>query len=369
MKGKIFIKGEIGGEGVNLIDVVTQVKDQEKASSFDVIIDSQGGNLQTGFEIYDYLKTIEAPVNTIGKNIVASIATVIFMAGQKRSVQKGTEFMIHMPFLPFVENAGKEDLEYLAKEVGRVENKLIDFYSDNLNLDKNAIKPILKNETWLSENQMQALGIVTEPINNRMPVIANFNIKNPKKMNKKEEKTTGAAKSIVKMIANFLAGEVSAKLLYTADDREVNFAELDEDAEVSVGDVATIDGETAEGSVVMADGNTVVFEGGAVVEIIAKEETTEEVIEDKTELENALQELEDAVKKVETLEAEKNQLEVELVAQTKKTSDANNMLKKIQEIQSKIVGKQEKRNVEVPQKKQTLSQRREAAFASIKNNN
>ena len=91
MTGNIYINGSIGtfydengnvlDQGVNLLDVILQVKNQPKAEAFKVYIDSPGGYVDVGFEIYDYLKSLNKPITTIGQGLVASIATVIFMAG------------------------------------------------------------------------------------------------------------------------------------------------------------------------------------------------------------------------------------------------------------------------------------------------
>jgi ATP-dependent protease ClpP protease subunit len=85
MEGIIYINGQIGStpteKGVELIDIIQQVKAQEGALSFRVHINSEGGVVDTGFDIFNYLKSLQLPITTVGSGLVASIATVIFMAG------------------------------------------------------------------------------------------------------------------------------------------------------------------------------------------------------------------------------------------------------------------------------------------------
>src|SRR5690625_5103242 len=88
MNGNIYIngligtrlneKGEVEEKGVELLDVILQVKNQPKAESFTVYINSPGGYVDVGFEIHDYLKSLGKPIKTVGQGMVASIATVIF---------------------------------------------------------------------------------------------------------------------------------------------------------------------------------------------------------------------------------------------------------------------------------------------------
>src|SRR5690625_7760617 len=96
MKGVINIFGDIGDD-VTLIDVVQQVEKQKDATSFTVNINSNGGYVSEGFAIYDYLSTLEQSITMNGQGVVASIASILFLAGDKRRDQRGTVFMIHLP--------------------------------------------------------------------------------------------------------------------------------------------------------------------------------------------------------------------------------------------------------------------------------
>jgi len=63
---------------------------------------------------------------------------------------------------------------------------------------------------------------------------------------------------------------IQAKVLLDANEREVNFPDVDDNAEPKIGDKATIDGQPADGEVVMADGRIFVFENGILKEIKEK---------------------------------------------------------------------------------------------------
>jgi len=95
------------------------------------------------------------------------------------------------------------------------------------------------------------------------------------------------------------------KVVFTADNTtELVFPELDENAEIKVGDYATIEGSPAEGAIVIADGRTLVFEAGVVTEIIEaiEEEATsiseEEVAEVLTEILEIVEEVAEEVEEV-----------------------------------------------------------------------
>ena len=334
MVGKIIIDGIIGStkeqKGVELVDIISQVKSQPEATAFDVHINSKGGNFNLGFDIFAYLKSLNVPIKTIGHSVVASIATVVFMAGSVREVQANTIFMIHSPMMPSVENATADELEYYAKQVKGVESKMSLFYTEHTGLQKEAVLPMLKTETFLSKEQLFSLGFTTQA--EAQAIYAIFNIDKSSKM--KKDENVKAGETIVAMIKKYLSGkETVAKMVLTGDQKELDFAELEADAVVKVGDKATIEGAPAEGTIVLADGSSLVFEVGAVTEVIPKtdgDDDSEEVEALKAEVEKL---------KAEKVTAESKVLTAEASLKTEKTEKekALKMIESINTIQSKIV--------------------------------
>jgi len=298
--GKIYIDSHIGTidgkKGIELLDVILAVKNQPKATSFTVYINSPGGIVETGFEIYDYLKSLGLPIKTIGHGMVASIATVIFMAGDSRSIRPGTKFMIHLP-MGGVDGTADEISEY-SKEVKDIENQLVKFY-EQIGISKEGIIPLLKKETFLDPEQCKKLGFATE-IENILKPVAIFKSKT-KKMSKK--------KTLWDEVKNILSGkEVTNKIVFDVNNVELDFFELEDSEPVTVGANARVDGSPVEGeySVVSEDDSSITlvyrFEGGELVEII--EPSTDEA-------ESALsdEELEAIVKRLTAIEEQNKRFE------------------------------------------------------------
>lgn len=300
MIGKINIEGAIGffenEKCVELIDVITQVRKQPNATEFQVTINSDGGICDVGYDIYNFLKSLGLPITTIGQGMVASIATVIFMAGSKRIVKPNTKFMIHLPMIG-MDYANSLEVESALKQIKDEESKAVSFYSKELGLNKEAIYPLLRNETYLTEEQLMNLGFVTSSSNFKIAA----KITNKPKINKQMSKT-----SKFKAILNILkGGEVVNKVIFSADNKELVFPDLSEDDPIEVGAKATYDGMPAEGEITTAEGKVYVFEAGLLTEI--KDEAIEEEVTDEEMIDALAQTLEVAVeleKRVQTLETE-----------------------------------------------------------------
>lgn len=275
MTGNIYISGQIGTfdgvTGISLIDVVSQVKKQPQATAFNVHINSEGGLVDVGFDIYHYLRSLGKPLTTIGSGIVASIATVIFMAGTKRLVRENTPFMIHLPWGGSMGTA--DELEKFAGQLRAIEKKLVGFYKKALNLEEPALLPLLKNETWLTGNQLTALGFTTSQ---QMKIAAKAFI-NPNftmKGTLTERDRHWMENLFNRVLAKFKHNSIYNKVVQDATGAEIDFTELEDDGIIEIGAIATVDGTPAEGEYLMPDGTTYIFEAGELTEIIEAEEET-----------------------------------------------------------------------------------------------
>lgn len=108
--------------------------------------------------------------------------------------------------------------------------------------------------------------------------------------------------SIKDMIRNLVRGQSRAKnkVVLTADQQELDFYELEDDATPQVGDKANFDGQPAEGEFTMANGEVYVFAEGELIEIKEADsggsaETIEEVATQVEEIQETVEEIQEAV--------------------------------------------------------------------------
>lgn len=338
MVGKIYIQGQIGTfdeeKGVELIDVISQVRKQPEATSFEVYINSEGGVVDTGFDILNFLRSLGVPITTIGKGMVASIATVIFMAGQKRIVTPGTQFMIHLP-MGGISFATAEEMEEHSKHMRAVENHVISFYTKELGLNKEAISPLLKNETWLNEKQLLDLGFITPVTEMKIAAIAKSTNKKQNKMSKKN-RLQNILKAIFEKDVN--------KVIYTAEEKELVFPDLEEEAVIEIGARATLDGQPVGGTedapvrIVGQDGNTYVFVDSMVKEIVAPGEEGEDDEETDVTTDELIDALAQTLEYTTRLSGRVEAIEAEVTGIKKERDEAVSELAKAQATIAKLKG-------------------------------
>lgn len=304
MKATIYISGIIGKE-TSLVDVIRQFKAHEDPSEVDVVIHSEGGNVEEGDGIYNYLKTLDLtiPVTTITDKAY-SIAAKIFTAGRTRIVEDAENaIMIHFAWGKAEGNADK--FEAVAETLRELEEEFATFYSEFLNIDKETVEGLLDNNTFLSGAEAVDFGFATE-VKEPSEAVALSTIK---QLNLKGDKMTKIKKSkgqvLLAAMAAFVGiedNEINALMLQDSNGTEINFPDLEDDATPKEGDKAEIDGsaiEDGEYIIPSMEDATVVFVGGAVTEIKPKEvedaKETDEEIEAKKKLAKEEEEEEEAI--------------------------------------------------------------------------
>lgn len=267
MIGKLYISGTIG-EDVNVLDVMNQFKKLENINELEVVINSVGGYVDEGFAIHDYLVGLNLPIHTIASGMCASIATVVFLAGNKRSVAEGCEFMIHAPMVQPDFALNSKELKEWSDGLAKTEKQLIDFYTKKTKLDKNDLDILFKKDTFLNIEQLASLGFTTLQL--RPVAYLNIN-KNPESMTEQDKSWfENQLKAIAKL---FTSNKAKAIMLQDSNGVTIEFPDVAEGTLPAVGDTATVEGAPAEGSYIMPqlDNATVVFIGGVVTEIVTAE--------------------------------------------------------------------------------------------------
>lgn len=136
-----------------------QIDGLKDAKQIDVFINSNGGDVFEGLAIYHALKRSKAKVVTHCDGMAASIASVIFMAGEERIMPKSSFLMIHNAWGYGVGNA--EELRKYADDLETVTQASVGIYKDNSSLSEEEIKALMDNETILTAEEALEYGFAT----------------------------------------------------------------------------------------------------------------------------------------------------------------------------------------------------------------
>ena len=289
--GEVVPFEDIWGGLVNLSKVQEQLTAAE-GKDVRVRINCVGGDVAEGFAIYSelrrYAKENGAKITTLAEGQCASIATVIFLAGDERITTEVTSPFVHNAWT-YIEGDAKQ-LMRVAVDLEACNKQIAEHYAAHTDLSYEEARELMANESYISPSDCVAVRFATsiEEVLRPVALQKRVNLKTNKMNTKKKSKG---------MLATFKA-LFANKILFDADTREVDFFELTDSDTITEGDFATIDGEDAQGEVVMATGETYVFEAGELITITPAADpgdpgdgetmTTEEAVARIEELEGLL---------------------------------------------------------------------------------
>lgn len=195
-----------------------------------VHINSYGGSVSQGLAIHNQLKNHPAKVTTVCDGFACSIASVIFLAGDKRIMNNGSILMIHNPWSTTMGNA--EELRKQADDLDKMGDISINLYMQATGMSYDAIKRMMDEETWITPSEALEMGFATEVLkespclitqsvkDNLMKMILDkTSAKKVKEVQMKEEKVT--TEEVVKESIMIKEEEVEMKLNENKNNNEM----------------------------------------------------------------------------------------------------------------------------------------------------
>lgn len=250
-----------GYEGVFSLEFVQNLfKNNPAETDFKFNIHCPGGEVQEGLAIYDCLRTS-------GKNIFMNIegdchsmAVALLLAAPKenRSANPNCTALIHKVYGCSYSGTADE-LEAQAAETRMLQNKILDIYADRTDMPREELEAIMNKQIAHNASELLQWGFISK-INSY-----NTNYKHTNKfaMNVKQLKEDAAA--LLNKIQSVLGGAAATNFEFVDADGAVLFTTEGESDALEVGMTATPDG-----TFTIADGRTVVIEGGKIVSIDEK---------------------------------------------------------------------------------------------------
>lgn len=142
------------------ITLSKQLAELGDVSKINVYINSYGGEVAEGLAIYNALKRHKAKVVTYCDGFAASIASVIFMAGDERVMNDSSLLMIHNAWSLAVGNA--EQLRKQADDLEKITQASVTAYKAHSKLSEEEIKELMDNETWILPEEALEYGFATK---------------------------------------------------------------------------------------------------------------------------------------------------------------------------------------------------------------
>lgn len=126
----------------------------------DIEINSPGGYVVAGSEIYTALIGHKGPVNVKITGLAASMASVIAMAGTNVKISPTARIMIHNASA--TADGDYRDFEKFSKNLKKVNEVISNAYLLKTNIEREKLLDMMDEETWLTPDEAMEFGFVDE---------------------------------------------------------------------------------------------------------------------------------------------------------------------------------------------------------------
>ena len=97
---EVWLNGEIDSSMADaVISQILYLDAEQPGKEITLYVDSDGGSVSAGLAIYDVMQAVQSSIRTVCIGMAASMAAVIFSAGNRREILKHGEVMIHDPLV------------------------------------------------------------------------------------------------------------------------------------------------------------------------------------------------------------------------------------------------------------------------------
>lgn len=145
-------------------------------SKIEVVINSGGGDVFAGSEIYTALKEYRGEVVVKVVGLAASAASVIAMAGDKILISPTAQMMIHN-VSTYGAGGDYRDFEHTAQVLKQANQSIANAYKDKTGKSDDELKKLMDEETWFNSDTAISQGFADEVMfseKNDLALTANF---------------------------------------------------------------------------------------------------------------------------------------------------------------------------------------------------
>lgn len=162
---RIFLWGQVEDDSAkHVIDRLMFLELEDPGKEIQLIINSPGGYVTSGFTIYDTMKGISSPVSTIATGLAASMGSILLSAGEKgkRFALPHARVMIHQP--SGGARGKSADIEIQMEEIVKTKRLGAEILAANCGQSVEKIMKDFNRDYWMSADESVDYGIVDSKI-------------------------------------------------------------------------------------------------------------------------------------------------------------------------------------------------------------
>jgi ATP-dependent Clp protease protease subunit len=166
----VFVSGEVDAELAQKVN--RQMLAMERANPTAPIvlwIDSPGGEVYSGFAIYDTARFIQPRIITVAAGMAGSMGSVIALCAEKedRFSLPNAKLLIHQPLIGGAIRGQASDIEIHANDIIELKKKMHRLYAERTGTKIEKFQELMDRDRWIEPKEAIELGLISKIISVR----------------------------------------------------------------------------------------------------------------------------------------------------------------------------------------------------------
>ncbi len=158
---KIVISSEVDSKLASRVTNQLLVLEEDNPDEpITIFINSPGGEIFSGFAIFDMMHYVKPIIKTVVIGFAASMGSILALGAEPghRFALPNAMFLIHQPLISGVYRGSAADIEIQAKEMINTKNRIINLYVEATGKTPEEIKADIDRDFWLTSDQALKYG-------------------------------------------------------------------------------------------------------------------------------------------------------------------------------------------------------------------
>lgn len=133
---------------------------------------SPGGEVNSGFAIFDTIRFISSEVKIINCGLCASIATVINVAAKKenRFSTPNSKFLIHQPLIAGTIRGQASDIEIHARDIIKTRERINQLLAEECGQPLDKVEKDTQRDYWMNAQEALEYGLISKIIEKKSEI-------------------------------------------------------------------------------------------------------------------------------------------------------------------------------------------------------
>lgn len=157
---EIEITGAIDAGSVSTaIRCLLHLQKEDQQLPITLYINSPGGEVQSGLALYDVMQAVSCPIHTVCLGMAASMAALLFIAGDQREMLPHSHVMIHDPLIGGGIGGSALSVKARADDLMRIRDITAQVISQHTGMNLEEVFELTAKDTYFEAEEAIANGM------------------------------------------------------------------------------------------------------------------------------------------------------------------------------------------------------------------